>query len=56
MSRESNDGHVCPACDTVIYREECACEPAPAKTIEPPAFPSPLLAKHKLDVSWDELT
>lgn len=27
MSRESNDHFVCPACDTVIYREECACEP-----------------------------
>lgn len=32
----------------------CGCS---ATTIEPepPAFPSPLLAKHKLEISWEEL-
>lgn len=30
----------------------CGCE---ATTNEAPAFPSPLLAKHKLDVSWEDL-
>jgi hypothetical protein len=29
-------------------------EPSVA-TIEPPAFPSPLVGVHKLDVSWEDL-
>ena len=31
----------------------CGCSAATLP--EPPAFPSPLLAKHRLDTSWDEL-
>jgi hypothetical protein len=33
MSRESNDGFVCPKCGETIYREQCACQ-------EPPEEPS----------------
>lgn len=33
-------------------RREAEKQAAPS---EPPAFPSPLLAKHKLDVSWEDL-
>ena len=26
MSRESNDGFVCPLCGETIYRDSCACD------------------------------
>lgn len=25
MRRETDDGFVCPVCDTVVYRDQCAC-------------------------------
>lgn len=31
MSRESNDGFVCPTCEETIYREQCACDPPPCQ-------------------------
>jgi hypothetical protein len=27
MSRESDNGHVCPKCEETVYHDSCACQP-----------------------------